>query len=158
MSSPAETILPTDQDARLARELSLLLAPLAAQGGQEGMAQLRFRSANNPSAEVTLPLSVLRVLLGVLQEMGNGNGIALTPIEKEFTTQQAADFLRVSRPYLIGELLNKGVLPYRKVGNRRRIRAEDLLRYKEAEEREIARREAVMQELMAETERLGLYK
>ena len=60
--------------------------------------------------------------------------MTITPLQKEFTTQQAADFLMVSRPYLIEELLDKGVLPYRKVGNRRRIRDEDLLRYKETEE------------------------
>jgi excisionase family DNA binding protein len=100
----------------------------------------------------------VRLLLNALAEMGKGNGVTITPVQKEFTTQQAADFLRVSRPYLIEELLYKGVLPYRKVGNRRRIRREDLLRYQEAEEAEIARREAVMRELMAETERLSLYR
>lgn len=150
-----ETILPTDQDARQAREFSALLAPLTA---REGIAQLHVSGTNHQATELTLPVPILRLLLNVFQEMGKGNGVRITPIPKEFTTQQAADFLVVSRPYLIEELLAKGALPYRKVGNRRRIRAEDLLRYKEAEETEIARREAVMRELMAETERLGLYK
>ena len=77
---------------------------------------------------------------------------------QEVSTQQAADFLMVSRSFLIEELLEKGVIPYRKVGNRRRIRYEDLRRYRQEEEREIARREQVMRELMAETERLGLYR
>ena len=107
--------------------------------------------------ELLLPFPAIRLLLDVLQEMGKGNGVTITPVRKEVTTQQAADFLMVSRPYLIEELLNKGVIPYRKVGNRRRVRTEDLIRYQDAEQVEIARRKQVMLELMAETERLGLY-
>lgn len=155
MSSTTATILPTDQDTRQVREVRAQLASLTS---RDTTAQLRVSGNNAPEAQLTLPASVVRLLLGVLEEMGKGNGVSVTSIQKEFTTQQAADFLMVSRPYLIEELLEKGVLPYRKVGNRRRIRTEDLLRYKEAEEQEIARRETVMRELMAETERLGLYE
>ncbi len=155
MSGAAETILPTDQEVRIARELSSLLGPVAF---RDAAAHLQLTGVDNEQAKLTLPLSVMNALLGILTEMGKGNGVTITPVRKEFTTQQAADFLMVSRPYLIEELLNKGVLSYRKVGNRRRIRAEDLLRYKEAEQQEIARRETIMQELISETERLGLYK
>ena len=149
------TIVPTDQDARQARKFSDLLAPFAT---HEGTARLHLSGSNTQPVELTLPLPVMRVLLNVLQEMGKGNSVSVSPVQKEFTTQQAADFLMVSRPYLIEELLDRGVLPYRRVGNRRRVRVEDLVRYKEAEETEIVRRESVMQELMAETEALGLYK
>ena len=155
MSSTTATILPTDQDTRQVREFRALLASLTS---RDTTAQLHVGGSNAPEAQLTLPASVVRLLLGVLEEMGKGNGVSVTSIQKEFTTQQAADFLMVSRPYLIEELLEKGILPYRKVGNRRRIRTEDLLRYKEAEEQEIARRETVMRELMAETEKLGLYE
>ena len=152
MPSTTETIMPTDQDARLARELSAALAH------REGTAHLHFHDNADRETDLVVPQSVVRLLLGVIQEMGKGNGVSITPIRKEFTTQQAADFLRVSRPYLIEELLNKGEIPYRKVGNRRRIRVEHLMRYRQAEEAKTARREHVMQELMAETEQLGLYK
>jgi len=155
MSTEAEIILPTDQDARMARETSEQLAPFVL---RDGRAHLYVRADSDQEAELLLPLPALRLLLDVLQEMGKGNGVTITPIQKEMTTQQAADFLMVSRPYLIEELLEKGQIPYRKVGNRRRIRYDDLLRYKAEEEQEIARREEVMQKLVAETERLGLYK
>jgi excisionase family DNA binding protein len=153
MPTATETIIPTDQEARLARETGERLAPLVT---REGKAHLHIRSNNEPETELSLPAPVVHLLRGVLQEIGKGNGVRITPVQKEFTTQQAADFLRVSRPFLIEELLEKGKIPYRKVGNRRRVRYEDLLRYRESEEQEIARREKVMQELMAETERLGL--
>jgi excisionase family DNA binding protein len=56
------------------------------------------------------------------------------------TTQQAADFLNVSRPYLI-KLLEQGEIPYIKVGSHRRIRFEDLMEYKQ--QRNSKRREGL---------------
>lgn len=154
MPATAKTLPPTDQDARIARTSVRALSLLVSHEREEPL----HLHVNGEQQEITLPLSAARLLLNVLQEMGKGNGVAITPVQQQFTTQQAADFLLVSRPYLIEELLEKGRIPYRKVGNRRRIRYEDLLRFQEEEERDIARREEAMLELMAETERLGLYK
>jgi excisionase family DNA binding protein len=109
-------------------------------------------------AKFALPAPVARLLVGVLDEIGRGNGVTVTPVHKDLSTQQAADLLRVSRPFLIEELLDKGVIPFRKVGNRRRIRYDDVRRFQEAEKREIARRESAMRELIEETERMGLYR
>ncbi len=145
MTTPQTKLLDAPQ-VRLARETGERLATLIARA--EGKAEM----------EVTLPLPAVRLLIDVLQEMAEGKGFTVPPLQHEFSTQQAADFLRVSRPYLIEELLEKGKLPFRKVGNRRRVPLEDLVRFQEAEEKEMARREAVMLELMEETERLGLYK
>jgi len=154
MSTIASPILPSAQDVRQARDCSGRLSEVVVPGSA---ADLRVTSNDGRAVEMTLPLSAAQVLVQVLREMGRGNGVAITPIRKELTTQQAADLLMVSRPYLIEELLDKGKLPYRRVGNRRRIRFDDLVRFREAEEREVARRESVMCELVAETERLGLY-
>lgn len=150
-----ETILPTEQESLLARESGEHLAALIS---REGSAHLYIHTADDREKELSLPMSVVQLLLEVLKEIAQGNGVTLTPLQKEFTTQEAADFLMVSRPFLIEELLEKGKIPFRKVGNRRRIRYTDLLQYRQEEEQEIARREQVMLELMAETERLGLYK
>ena len=155
MPPTIETILPTEQESRLAREAGRFLAAMIA---KEGNTPLYIHAAEAPEKEISLPLPIVRLLLGALKEMGQGNGVTLIPVLKELTTQQAADFLMVSRPFLIEELLNKGKIPYRKVGNRRRIRYADFLHYKHEEEQEIARREQVMLELAAETERLGLYR
>ncbi len=155
MSAMTETILPTEQDSRLARESREHLAALIT---QEGGAHLRIHAAENPEKEFSLPPPAVRLLMDALKEIGRGNGVTITPVVKEMTTQQAAEFLRVSRPFLIAEVLDKGRIPFRKVGNRRRVRYSDLLRYQQEEAQEIARREQAMLELMAETERLGLYK
>ena len=155
MPATTKTILPTEQDSRLARESGEQLAALIS---QESGAHLHIHMANNQEKELSLPLPAVRLLLGALKEMGRGNGVTLTPVLAEMTTQQAADFLMVSRPFLIAELLDKGKIPFRRVGNRRRVRNADLIRYQQAEEQEISRRGQVILELMAETERLGLYK
>lgn len=153
----AQTIMPDEKETRMARDGGEKLASLFA-GAND--APLRLCAGNDMEMEMLLPRPVALLLLGVLEEMGKGGGVSVTlaPARREFSTQQAADFLMVSRPYLIEELLEKGKIPFRKVGNRRRIRSEDLFRYRAEEEQEIARRETVMRELMAETERLGLYK
>ncbi|WP_407896283.1 excisionase family DNA-binding protein [Scytonema sp. NUACC26] len=70
------------------------------------------------------------------------------------TTQQAADFLNVSQPYLI-KLLEQGDIPYIKVETHRRIPFRDLMTYKQ--QRDIKRRQA-LQELIEMTEEAGLYE
>lgn len=102
--------------------------------------------------EVLLPDSVLHVLVAALKELAKGKHVSVVAAEAEMTTQQAADLLLVSRPYLIG-LLDAGKIPYRKVGTKRRILAADVLAYK-AKDR--VRRRKLLDELSAESQQLGL--
>ena len=65
----------------------------------------------------------------MLHEIGSGHAVSVVPIQRNLTTQQAADLLNVSRPYLI-KLLEAGDVPFTTVGRHRRIKAEDLFAYK----------------------------
>ena len=143
--------MPTDEAEPIllsAEEIDLLTL---VRDALTGSAAARLLS---PSGEtVQLPRSVHNVLIRVVRELAQGNAVAIVPVHAELTTQQAADLLNVSRPYLIG-LLDQGLLPYaRTAGNHRRLRLADVLTYKRA--RDIERR-AALDEMSAEAERLGL--
>jgi excisionase family DNA binding protein len=138
-----ETVLAPDADAPIVRLLDETIAET------EGVAKLVA-----PSGEIVdLPHSVFSVLVRVIHEMAKGNGVRVMPIHAELTTQQAADILNVSRPFLVS-LLEKGKIPFRKVGTHRRVKLEDLLVYKE--KRDSQRLEA-LDELARESQKMGLY-
>ena len=115
---------------------------------------LSVHAEGSPSVEIALPPSLSQVLLDALEKIGKGKDVTIVSTDTELTTQRAADLARVSRPFLI-KLLEEGQIPYRKVGAHRRILYRDVAFYLEKEE---ARRIRVMEELVAETERLGLYE
>lgn len=79
--------------------------------------------------DVELSPAVTKILAKTLSYIAKGKTVVVTPEPTEFS-QQAADFLNVSRPFLV-KLLEKGEIPFRKVGKHRRVRSEDLLSYKQ---------------------------
>ena len=99
-----------------------------------------------------LPKAVNGLLYRLLAEMAEGNAVTLLTADTELTTQQAADYLNVSRPYLI-RLLNQGALAYRMVGTHRRIKFSDLRDYSEALEE---RRSRAMQALADQAQELDM--
>ena len=101
---------------------------------------------------VAVPRSALDLLAEILEQMAKGNAVALVAVHAEITTQQAADLLNVSRPYLV-RLLDQKKIPCRKVGARRRIRLADVLEFKQRDEME---RKKVLDDLTAEAQKLGL--
>lgn len=79
--------------------------------------------------EIELPVSVFQILSEVVSHMMLDRTISIVPLNKELSTQQAADLFFVSRPHLVG-LLETGKIPFVKVGTHRRIRFVDLMAYK----------------------------
>ena len=80
--------------------------------------------------DLILPRQALVLLRDLLADMAQGDAVAVVPLHTEMTTQQAADFLNVSRPYLI-TLLERGELRHTKVGTHRRIQFKELIAYKD---------------------------
>lgn len=101
---------------------------------------------------LTVPRQAADLLEQILALLANGHGVTVMPDDAELTTQQAADFLNVSRPYLI-KLLDVEGIAYRKVGTHRRIQFEALRRYRDADDR---RRRQAADELSALTQELDL--
>jgi excisionase family DNA binding protein len=141
--------VPTDQDALLARAASHAIESLHP---DMGALQLQLAKAGEEVTTVRLPAAAAKLLFQVLLEMGNGRAVSVAPTDVEITTQQAADLLNVSRPYLVG-LVEKGELPVRKVGNQRRLPLADVLEYKA---RTRANRLEALRELTALDQELGL--
>lgn len=97
------------------------------------------------------PDFALRLLLDIFREVAKGNAITLIPVHSELTTQQAADILNVSRPYVV-KLLEENKIPHTKRGRHRRIRFDDLMSYKEKDDRE---RTQAFDEMVRLSEDLG---
>lgn len=102
---------------------------------------------------IDLPVSVINYLKVIVDALASGQAVTLIPLDKELTTQQAADLLNVSRPFLV-KIIEEGKIPYIKVGRHRRILMEDLLKYKA--HRDKIRKET-LQELTDLSQELGLY-
>ncbi|WP_295888592.1 helix-turn-helix domain-containing protein [uncultured Thiohalocapsa sp.] len=123
--------LPTPDEMEEAKASSRTLAKYA----DADRVHMTLRGSNGESDELVLPGHVLQMLLTVLSEMSQGNAISLIPRHQELSTQEAASLLNVSRPFVVG-LLEKGEIPYHKVGSHRRVRLEDVLAYKESVDRQ----------------------
>lgn len=98
----------------------------------------RVQLVEDDSAEpttITVPSEALKMFIEILDHLKDGIGVSIVPANSELTTQQAADLLGVSRPYLINKVLTPaGPLSFRTVGRHRRIRFSDLDSYRREDE------------------------
>jgi len=148
MTLPANALpfgnrLPSADDRQIANQLRRILASQKA-----GAAKLRVPDPETRKpVEITLTPAMSDLFLELLRHIGSGDAVTLVPIQQMLTTQQAADLLNMSRPYLI-KLIEKGDIPHSMVGRHRRLKAEDVFAYKTT--RDKARSKA-MDELVAES-------
>ncbi|CAG9184576.1 helix-turn-helix domain-containing protein [Cupriavidus pampae] len=146
----ANTLLPSAAESAIARESSRSLAVVL--DCKAETQQFDFRNARGEVQQVTLPTTALKLLVDLLSEIGNGNAVSIIPIHAELTTQEAADLLNVSRPYLV-QLLEKNEIPFRKVNTHRRVLYKDVVAYKERIDTE---RRKALDELAAQAQELDM--
>lgn len=144
------TLQPTEEELALAADASRRLFRVIGANWRETCV-VRLESA--PNEPVVLPAAAVRLLGALLTELAKDNAVTLMPHHAELTTQEAADLLNVSRPFLV-ELLESGQLPHHKVGTHRRVRFSDLMTYKK---RRDAESEAALRELSARSQDMNLY-
>jgi excisionase family DNA binding protein len=148
-----EIIIPTEEDKEFALNSSRLLA-----GAEELKLKVPVHRHSKvgqrcgQGEEILVPLRVSHGILQLLLELAKGNAITLVPVETVLTTQDAANFLNVSRPFLI-KLLSKEKVPIQRVGNRRRIAFAEVLKLKKKLMQES---EAALKELAELDAKLGL--
>jgi excisionase family DNA binding protein len=119
--------IPTDKEISLADESSRKLSAYIKSTAHPAFQLVK---KGKDVETILIPADALRLLVVILSQMAKGNAVTLIPVHAELTTQEAADLLNVSRPFLV-DLLEEGKIPFRKVGSRRRVYAKDVLRYKE---------------------------
>ena len=119
--------LPTAEEVAIARESGRALSTYLQT--REATQQIEISDDTGGAHSVRVPVSALRLLVEVLAEISEGNAVSIIPIHAELTTQEAADVLNVSRPFLV-QLLERGEIPFHKIGSHRRIRYQDVIAYK----------------------------
>lgn len=134
-------MIPTPEDAEFARRLVSRLA----------RGDLAVTSGDLAGPE-PLPRAVAALLVRLLEHIAAGEAVTLLPLHKELTTQEAADLLGVSRPFVVAQM-DAGEIPFRKVGSHRRVLAKHLLDYRR---RMDAASNKALDELAAEAQRLDL--
>lgn len=128
-SRPLEPIVPTPEEKQMAGHASKRLARVVHPGRRARLHEVTGKSGEGAES-VEIPASAVPLIQRVLAEMAKGNAVAVIPIHMELTTQQAADLLGVSRPFVV-KLLESGELPFRKVGSHRRVLFKDAMEYRE---------------------------
>jgi excisionase family DNA binding protein len=144
------SVQPGDVDAEVAqRALRRIKDYLAKHPAEPEMIEVIVEHGE-PS--LVLPRPAVTLFAQILGQLAEGRGVSVVPSGTELTTQQAADLLGVSRPYVI-RLMEDGTIPHRKVGRHRRVALDDLLAYKRSDDDE---RRAIADELGELGQELGI--
>lgn len=145
-----EPRLPTEHESTLAKESGRTLSLHVSSKSDESC--ICVIDDNGEAEKVTIPTAAYRLLIEILAEMAMGNAVNVTPVHAVLTTQEAADILNVSRPFLV-KLLEQGEIKFHKAGAHRRIYYKDVMDYKSKID---SQRHAVLNELTAEAQNLNM--
>lgn len=142
---------PTEAQAKEAAVAARALAPLLAPR-KGGTRTLVVKPSGASYEEIVVPRQAFELFVSILEQMSLGNAVTVVPIHAELTTQEAANLLNVSRPYLV-RLLDSGMIPFHMVGTHRRVFAKDLRVF---QKKDLAERAKAATELTEDAQKLGL--
>ena len=140
-----EPVLARDTDVQTVRALERWLSQVDADA---------TRLVGPDGATIPLPESINRLVREIVHELAGGNAVTIVPVHTDLTTQQAADLLNVSRPFLV-QLLESGTIPFHRLGSHRRVRLTDIMTYRRARSQV---RRAALSEMARDAQDLGLYE
>ncbi len=152
LTGPVQSVVLPERETGLAQASSNALAQFNIVENQPLSLHLE-NPQTGQQIDAIIPAAAVRIFAEVLANMAEGKAITLVPLHAELSTQQAAELLGVSRPYFI-KLLEQGKMPFRKVGEQRRVLYQELLRYIEEYQKDA---HTALDEMTAEAQRLGLY-
>jgi excisionase family DNA binding protein len=131
---------PTREEVNNAAEAAIALARAREADG-------KLVIAGDDGQELHIAPAISELMVDLLGHVARGEMVTIIAVETMLTTQEAANILNVSRPFLSG-LLKKGDIPFIPVGSHRRVRHQDLMAYK-------AQRDAAREAALDELARLG---
>jgi excisionase family DNA binding protein len=141
-------VMPTETDVSRAKAVVGLIGRSA---NANNPIEFHARTgANGP--DVRIPRAAVPLFLTILKEMADGHAVQVIAHERELTTQEAADILKVSRPYIV-RLLDEERIPSHRVGSHRRVLYRDIKDYKA---KSWSRRKVTLDKLATLDQELGL--
>jgi excisionase family DNA binding protein len=142
---------PSKLEQKVAMESYNALAPVIGQiNSEQTEAEIEIEETKD---KIKIPIRALKLLGDILKAMSQGKPISIVPIATEVTTQKAAEILGCSRPHLV-KLLEEGKIEYTKVGKHRRLKFEDVIKYKQ--QLKAAQKQNII-DIMNFDEEIGLY-
>jgi excisionase family DNA binding protein len=117
----------TKEEQRVAKRSIMLLRKASTRLSKKRSSIVRIK-LQEEAEYLEIPPKALSLLHDIVSLMADGKSITLIPSDSEVSTQEAAELLNVSRPHIV-KLLERGEIPYKKVGSHRRILLKDLMRY-----------------------------
>ncbi|HRD54556.1 MAG TPA: helix-turn-helix domain-containing protein [Flavobacteriales bacterium] len=149
-SVETQTAKPTRSEQEAARRSFPALEESLKNIGKKDTTEIEIEET---SQKIVVPTMALQLLTRILKDLGEGRPVQIMPIAAEMTTQAAAEMLGCSRPHVV-KLLEQDKIPFTKIGKHRRIKYEDVMKYRRAM-KEAQRRN--LKDMMKDDEEAGLY-
>jgi len=126
-----DSLIPDEKDIEMAKVARRALVGFLHKKSKSPIFDFQLLNGNQETENLHLSAAAVEMLLDILTQMAKGNGVSIVSVHAELTTQEAAELLNVSRPFII-RLLESGKISYKLVGTRRKILLDDLMEYKES--------------------------